>query len=168
MTANIEKHGLEEGFETGIYLKKEDADKLHQLLENWWNHFPQKLLVKPKLGEITGEAKLWVNDKFQKIRIEPEYHENLGIQSVNSFNDLETHEPKLTPKLEDSKKYHSINYTWINTPPKLPITAKKDSTLEDLVTYKDKNTTYIVVEKKSQLTKALDIGSKIKAKVVTR
>lgn len=169
MTANIEQHGLDDGFETGVLLIKEDAKKLHQMLENWWDNFPQKLLAQPRLGDLLGEITQWTNNTFKTLSIKPEYVENLGTFTVNSFNELETKEPQLTSKkINSSTKYHRIKYSWTNLPPKLPSKAKKGIPVEGLDIYKNGKNTYIVIQNKSQLEKGNKISTEMKAKLVSR
>lgn len=113
MSANLEPHGLDEGYEAGVLLRGERAKSLEGILEHWWEEAPVRLNGRGKRGDVEGEVQLYVEDqrggkalgRFEKAVIVKEYHKDLGVMEGA---------PKLTPPEQSGIRtlYHRETYTW--------------------------------------------------------
>lgn len=164
MTANIEQHGLDDGFETGIKLNHQDSTRLHEILVTWANNGPTKLMVNKTLGDQIGTIGTWKNQTFVDQSIKKEKTIELGELTVPSFEQILTYEPKFLPPNESNQRFHHIRYTWTNTPPKLPNGAKKLNGQENL--YKHKNNLYLLAQNPTQIESELEAAKKLNAKLV--
>ena len=70
MSANIEKHGLDEGFELGLKLEGEQAEELRMRLEGWSNQAAWELRLKPALGEVARDVRVWYENQLHDPRRE--------------------------------------------------------------------------------------------------
>ena len=59
MSANLEKHGLDGGFELGVRLDGERAEELRRRLERWSDQAAWELRPAPALGEVAGSVRVW-------------------------------------------------------------------------------------------------------------
>jgi len=169
MTSNVESHGLDKGFESGISLHGKDADSLYAMAENWWRNFPQLLFTKKKLGDVEGDVLLWSDETLKKITIKKRYEEDLGEFTAKSFDEIEGFQPNLVPEKtnKEAVKYHEHTFHWTVLPPKLPPDAKRESSDGDIDVYKYGGESYIVVQRAAQLSKARKLASELHAKIVT-
>lgn len=113
MSANLEPHGMDDGFEAGILVRGEQATALKGILERWWIDAPFELRTGAKRGEIEGEVRLYVEEtrgqkvfgKLDPVTILPEYRKDLGPTRV---------EPRFPPPEQQGvrKLYHRHVYTW--------------------------------------------------------
>lgn len=55
MSSNLQKHGLDDGFELGVRLASTDSQTLAGLLRAWSDHAPWRLEVPASLGDLSGE-----------------------------------------------------------------------------------------------------------------
>lgn len=115
MTSNVERRGLDEGFETGILLHSVDARQLHDVLETWWNELPLKLSLNTKVGEVEGPVQVWLDDRSLRVSVEKQSEISLGEVDAKSPEDLQRANPGSLRKPSlprDSTLYHKILYTW--------------------------------------------------------
>jgi cardiolipin synthase len=121
MTSNVEARGLDEGFETGIFLENNDAEELRTILEKWWRDFPLRLSLSSKVGDVEGPVQLWQDDKTLRVSIEKHGQFALGEIEARSEDEIEQTAPSEFPKPSLPKNttlYHEISYTWRVLPPK--------------------------------------------------
>jgi len=127
MTSNVEARGLDEGFETGISLRNNDAEELRTILEKWWQDFPLRLSLNSKVGDVEGPVQLWRDDKPLRVSIEKHGLFALGEIEARSQDEMEQTAPSSFPKPslpKDRTLYHKISYTWRVLPPK-PLKASE-------------------------------------------
>lgn len=55
MSANLQKHGLDEGFELGVRLTGGDSEALLAVLRVWSDQAPWRLEIPATLGNVSGE-----------------------------------------------------------------------------------------------------------------
>ncbi|MBK9126173.1 MAG: hypothetical protein IPM13_00010 [Phycisphaerales bacterium] len=55
MSANLQKHGLDEGFELGVRLAGADSEALRELLQSWTEHSQWRVEIPATLGDASGE-----------------------------------------------------------------------------------------------------------------
>src|SRR5690606_27007476 len=97
MSANLQKHGLDDGFELGVRLSGEDSKALRELLQAWTDHSQWRLEVPTTLGEVTGEVVPLPSNSIPK-RPEP----TIGIKATEVVN-LDAVTAKSADRLEEAK-----------------------------------------------------------------
>ncbi len=127
MSANLQEHGLDEGFEIGLLLKEDRARQLKICLEslqvNASSHI-QRLHLGSTLGAYMGDILYWQKNKLNKVSVQPSIVDDLGDVEATCITELDI-EPKL-PKF--SWKEHParmIEYRWQVLPPSLPAKSKE-------------------------------------------
>ena len=118
-TANFEKRGLDEGFETGVPLDSGDAEAMRAYAGGWDESFPFELLVQKKVGEVEGEATLWVNDELRRVSIKGRGEMELGEFRVKKADELEKFTPDFSKVAgRGSEIYHLQTFRWTTLAPK--------------------------------------------------
>lgn len=62
MSANLEPHGLDSGFELGLALEAPERNALKNIFDEWTQTAEWELLAKTTIGRVTGKVQLW-NDR---------------------------------------------------------------------------------------------------------
>ncbi|HRZ80510.1 MAG TPA: hypothetical protein P5044_10920, partial [bacterium] len=188
-TANIQAHGLDAGFETGVVLSEEQRISLREILASWENNFPWHFVSSAKRQDHLGKISL--ADKSVKdgcLEIIKEHTENLTdiiADSVLSLDKAPVPEFKI-PQIKNLPQ--QITYTWTVKPPTLPQGAVEKfenyskETIDEKGNIKNvtekrpfvppvfehKGKAYVVVEKESDIEAAKLLSEKFKAKVVIK
>ncbi len=73
MSANFQKHGLDEGFELGVLFDDDRLDDLIALLKHWQSQARWQLQTDATVGEVLGQVRLWdgksfVDDVVQELK----------------------------------------------------------------------------------------------------
>ena len=127
MTANIQAHGLDKGFEVGVRLQGEDAAALADTLDTWATSFPWQFAANLNRSEHKGEiclAELGLRTGRRKVLKEKTVV--LGTVTANSALDLQSApEPDLPLPKEEEHLYQRVRYEWQVVPPRLPKGAKE-------------------------------------------
>lgn len=113
MSANIEKNGLDSGFEIAVYLTDQRQTLVLNVLNHWISNAPKQLLSTPKIGEVIGHITTWKDGKLNNIIIAEEKTLNLKTFNVPSEKALDN-EPQLPSMNWTEYPYHKIKYEWIN------------------------------------------------------
>ncbi len=149
MSANLEQHGLDEGFEIGLLLTGSRAELLQEcldgLLQNKASTISQ-LFLRSKLKEHQGEISYWQGKTLKSISVTNAItHEVKSIQAdCLTQMDLEPALPKTTWKENPA---NAIKYTWEVIPPVLP-TNSKEVTWEEKVQLPPKDNEETTSQKK--------------------
>lgn len=88
MSANLQQHGLDEGFEIGIRLNRQAIQSLKSCLDYFMTTVQHKLAQNLLVGDYLGELKLWENNQFIDLNIKPERKENLPDETADCTSDL--------------------------------------------------------------------------------
>lgn len=173
-TANIDKRGLDEGFETGCILNNEEVRELHNLHELWCRQCDLIFKNNVTTKEATKGFETWVSRKEVKFEIESETKVvNHGIIRAPIMSDylLDDWFPHF--KL-DSPTSLSEEHIWIKEPPRIKkglTEYKSDGKGEktDLRIYREGNKKfYIVIESERDYQKALKVAKNLKADIVAQ
>lgn len=165
-TANLTSEGLENGFESGIKVYKEDTLELEKILLNWYQNFPLILKVNVNVGDILGKILFFENYNLIEKEIKPTIIKNLGEIQAESIYDMESTEPLNFPELDSDEICHEIRYEWTVIPPILPKDAKKIKNDSELPFFEWKRQKFILITNKSELKTAEELAPKNKAKIV--
>lgn len=168
MTANFESLGLDSGFETGVFLRREKAQEMFKIFIDWQNTFPH--LLKPQLirGEYEGEILNWNQYQFQRKSIELTKQVDLGTFRVNNFVELDKFRPNLPQQDTERILHQKLIYHWKNLPPLLPSKSKFLEKKENLEIYTKDDSKYIVVSKPKEYDKALKLIKEENAMIVVK
>ncbi|HRQ70166.1 MAG TPA: phospholipase D-like domain-containing protein [bacterium] len=188
-TANIQAHGLDTGFETGVILSEDQRISLREILVSWkdifpW-HFANSASPKDHLGKISLADSSLKEGVLEVIKDFPVILGDIIADSVLSFD--KTADPEFkAPHIKNFPQ--QITYTWTVKPPTLPLGAVEkfenyskeitdDKGSIKIVTekrpfippvFEHKGKAYVVVEKESDIEKATLLSEKFKAKVVVK
>ena len=100
MSANLQKHGLDEGFEVGVSLQDKRAEEIHERLTRWTQVAPWQLSIKTNLGEAPSKIMVLHEKKWKELTIEEEKSIDLGILTARFAEILETDVPEIPPPPE--------------------------------------------------------------------
>jgi len=123
MTANYEKKGLDEGFETAVTLNPERILALKEIFEDWKKMSEYRFETGVKTGEIKGKIRAYLNNSevLEDILIKERYERKLKNVKAKDKKEAENKKPNILPNVgEPGQKYHEIRYTWDVEIPALP------------------------------------------------
>ena len=124
MSANLERHGLDDGFELGVPLEGRRAEELRTCLAYWVREAGWKLLPKPKLGELSGKLRVWQDKTFTELAIKGRREVDLGVVEAQSADGLDI--AASLPAVDAmGQPAHEIEYRWQVHAPKLSHKAKQ-------------------------------------------
>ena len=128
MTANIEKTGIDTGYETGYALDENDAARLEIIARQWIDNFPWQFKYKTTLKQVS--KKILIIDqsslKFTEIPVEDIQAIDNDVYSKN-FDEMTNYTIE-APKQDTSKFVKKIKRKVTVHPPALP----KDAVLFDV------------------------------------
>lgn len=125
MSANLEKHGLDDGFELGLRLKGERAEELRMRLERWSSQAAWELRPAPALGEMAGDALVWHENQLLDLDVKPRLTVDLGSVTAASALDLEAPVPDPPRTNGLPQPAHELECRWLVRAPALHPKAKE-------------------------------------------
>ena len=129
MSANLEKHGLDGGFELGVRLDGERAEELRARLERWCDQAAWELRPAPALGEVVGDIRIWHEGGWVELDVKPRRSVDLGIFTAASADELIAPEEPELPRTGEIPPpihaAHEIECRWLVQPPRLHPKAKE-------------------------------------------
>lgn len=128
MSANIEKDGLDEGFELGLKLEGEQAEELRMRLEGWSNQAAWQLRPSPALGEVVGDVLVWYENKLLDRDVKPRLSVDLGEVTGASVLDLKApapDSPRINGLPQPARAAHELECQWLVRPPVLNPKARE-------------------------------------------
>lgn len=132
MTANLETHGLDEGFEVGVRLVGDDAAALGSVLASWQADARSQLRASAQLGELGGPVQVMNGKGYRDLSVEPEGRIDDGVTKVDCCTRIPTASRPAPARLPGGKLYHRIEHLWSIELPVLvkaarPVPAPKDA-----------------------------------------
>ena len=129
MSANLEKHGLDEGFELGLRLDGERAEELRMRLERWSGQAAWELRPAPALGELAGAVRVWHDRELVELDVKPRRPVDLGIFTAASAETLTAPKEPEAPRTDGlphpDHAAHDLECRWLVQPPRLNPKAKE-------------------------------------------
>lgn len=127
MSANLQKYGLDQGFEIGLVIQGKRAEQLKSCLDSLYVNTAKtvKLLkLKSTLIDHLGEIECWENNTLRKVKIDQHNCSSLGEITADCVTSLDKEAaiPKSTWK---TNPVHHMEYVWTVKPPALPSNAKE-------------------------------------------
>ncbi len=136
MSSNLQKHGLDDGFELGVRLTGPDSQALSGLLRAWTDQAPWQLEVPATLGAVSGEVVPLPSTSVPKkpeptIRIKASETVNLDAVTAKSADRLDEAKPSEASLRQEVEKR---GLTWAQQvvvryslrAPRVPSTAKRE------------------------------------------
>lgn len=116
MTANIEKHGMDEGFELGVQLEGARAHDLRLILEGWAMTAPQRLDPAAAIAEGVDAVQQWRGGALTELKIPARRSLDLGAAPMRSLTDAPPERPATPPDLPLARE---VVLSWRIEPPRL-------------------------------------------------
>lgn len=125
MSANLQRDGLDQGFELGIRLSDGRAQEVFERLVGWSGAAAWRLDAKPRLGSLNGAVKLWHQEQLVDAEIKSSVDVDLGAVTAASVATLEAPRPALPQSSEAPRLAHELRCTWQVVAPTLAPKAKE-------------------------------------------
>ena len=128
MSANLEKHGLDDGFELGLRLEGERAEALRMRLERWSRQSAWELRPAPALGEVTGPVLVWHSRKYIDLDVTHRRRVDLGAVTAASALALKgpaPDPPRINGLPQPGHAAHELECRWLVRAPELHPKAKE-------------------------------------------
>ncbi|WP_437960317.1 phosphatidylserine/phosphatidylglycerophosphate/cardiolipin synthase family protein [Sorangium sp. So ce119] len=132
MTANLEEHGLDQGFEAGVQLAGDDAADLARVLASWRAEAPSRLRASARLGELRGTVQVMNGKGYRDLMVEVKGQLDDGIAKVDCCTRIASAQRPPQRRMPDGKLYQQVEHVWSIEPPVLakgarPAPAPKDA-----------------------------------------
>jgi cardiolipin synthase len=139
MTANLERHGMDEGFELGLSLDGKRAESLRHILEGWAGtalaRFDPGVKVTPDMEKV----QLWKDGDLKNLEIPANRFVDLGTVTMRSLTDPLPERPALPAELPLARE---LSVTWRIDAPRVATRAIHiDANGKELKKDKDDKTT---------------------------
>ncbi len=125
MSANLQRDGLDHGFELGVRLSDGRAQEVLERLEGWSCAAAWRLDPKPRLGALSGGVMLWQRGQLVDAEIKASVDVDLGAVTAASAAALEAPRPALPESGELPRLAHELRCTWRAVAPALASKAKE-------------------------------------------
>lgn len=125
MSANLQRDGLDHGFELGVRLSDGRAQEVLERLEGWRGAAAWRLDPKPRLGALSGAVMLWQRGQLVEAEIKASIDVDLGAVTAASAASLEAPRPALSENGELPRLAHELRCTWQVVAPTLASKAKE-------------------------------------------
>ena len=113
MSANLQRDGLDRGFELGVPLGGGRSREVRERLDQWSEAARWQLLPSPTLGDIEGTALVWRKNRFDEMKVEAGARVDLGSVTAESVDRLgDTTPPVPPPEGELPRPAHEVVYEW--------------------------------------------------------
>ncbi len=123
MSANLETHGLDSGFELGVRLAGKRAAELRKRLNRWSDQAAWELRPAPALGELTGVVRVRHEGGLVELDVKPRRPVDLGVFTAASADALiapeEPEAPCVDGLLHPDHAAHELECRWLVQPPRL-------------------------------------------------
>lgn len=125
MSANLQKRGLDEGFEIGLKIFGDRAKNLETCLNYFCKVAQQELKNGVTLGQLNGKVILWHDRKFKEISVLPSDKKKLKDIPVDCITKLDNRELNTPNNNWMDFPFHKIEYYCSALLPKLPKGAEE-------------------------------------------
>jgi len=112
MTANLEAHGLDQGFEVGVRLTGEDAVALGRVLASWQVDARSRLRASARLGELRGAVQVMNGKGYRDLSVEPHGRVEDGITRVDCCTQIHGASHPAPARLPSGQLYHHVEHVW--------------------------------------------------------
>lgn len=124
MSANLQGHGLDNGFEVGVRLDGDRARALKDRLQAWCESARFTLAASPRLGDVAGRVTLWRDGRLVPCEVVSTVDVDAGSVTAASAHDLQAPHPPLAHDGTAETLAHLQRIRWTV---KAPVLAAKAS-----------------------------------------
>lgn len=125
MSANLEKHGLDDGFELGLRLGSERAEELRIRLERWSRQAAWELSSAPVLGDMMGAVRVWLGGNLIDLGVKPRLPVDLDAVTATSALNLKAPAPDPPCINGLPQPAHELECQWLVRAPELHPKARE-------------------------------------------
>lgn len=126
MSANLQRDGLDQGFELGLRFSDGRSKELLERLEGWCAAAQWRLEPKPLLGALLGAVRLWRQEQFVDAEIVSLADVDLGAVTAESAAAIESRRPQLPAEKGTPTSFaHELRCVWQVVAPTLAAKAKE-------------------------------------------
>lgn len=169
MTANLQAHGLDSGFEVGVVLPAPSAAAVRDTLREWARTFPWEFRAQGRRGDHRGDlllAELGLRGGEARVMDAPARPVSLAaVTALDALDLASAPKPALVAPTSRTEFPCRVDFAWEVRPPTLPKGAKERMrTVEREVTHKD-GTTHTTKDRRPFSPRAFDHDGKVYVKV---
>lgn len=169
MTANLQAHGLDSGFEVGAVLAPSAANAVLETLRTWTRTFPWEYHLAAPRGGHLGDlllADLGLRGGEGSVTRTTSVPIPLPAVTATSAIDLASaQKPVLTPPTAHTEFPQQVDFTWEVLPPKLPRDAKERLQVVEREVQEKNGTTKKIQERKPFKPRIFDHAGRVFVKV---
>jgi cardiolipin synthase len=125
MSANFQKHGLDEGFELGLEISNDRLEALWNTLQYWKKQCQWQLQTKATVGDV-NEVLIWVGSEWEVRKVKEVHALDLGDKVASSAESLSTAMPAIPSNGKLPYLAHSLEVNWHVIAPKLAKGSKQE------------------------------------------
>ena len=174
MSANLERHGLDDGFELGVVLEGARAAGLRDILRGWTARAPFELRRATTLGQVVGEAQVWVNGKLVPYTVASSAPIALGSVVPRSADELHAERPPVARRFGLPQPAHELDASWVVDAPRLAPKSKiverkagKGARPDDPPLFREANGRIVVaVRSTDEVARAREIAKQVRAAAI--
>lgn len=171
MSANLQRHGLDDGVELGVRLERERAKALVGILDGWIEAAPLELHAAPALGQVLGTGYVWIDRQLRDYVVKENDSIALDAATAASADDLEAEPPPIKKRFGLPHAAHEVVLTWEVGAPRLAAKAKeidaklgKASRSGDPPVYREAGgRTVVAVRTADEIPRAREIAARVGA-----
>ncbi|MCW7554498.1 phospholipase D-like domain-containing protein [Endozoicomonas gorgoniicola] len=126
MSANFQKHGLDEGFELGIVINDDRMEDLLHTFQYWKSNSRWQLHPIAQIGDVLGQIKIWDGKSLNEHDVLRSIDLDLGEKNSISAEEIKGSMPELPPYEKLPYLAHELNCQWLVTAPRLAKGAKQE------------------------------------------
>jgi phosphatidylserine/phosphatidylglycerophosphate/cardiolipin synthase-like enzyme len=167
MTANISKHGMDQGFETAVVLNENQVNILNQIHKEWKARVEYVSFKDRKLGEIDDrylDLSRNLEEKNPPVARKDIDKGEIKVSNIEDYFDGNL----ITNQNNIDRDALVTKYVAVLIPPKLPKDAVmlKNEPERRLEVYESHKKYYVCIKEKEELEEARKIAKKFNAKIV--
>ncbi len=124
MSANLQEHGLDKGFELGVMFDDVRLEELKHTLAYWQSAAKWELKTGGTVGDVVGLVQIWDGKAFSDANIESQMHLTLKDVEASSAETLTAAMPELPSSGKLPHLAHELKCQWNVVAPSLAKGAK--------------------------------------------
>lgn len=125
MSANLERYGLDQGFELGVLMDDARVQGVRDQLMRWSGEAQWVFERSPSIGDSVGQVRVWRGGRLEDMQIEEADSVDLGQVVANSADELDASMPDLKGENDYPFLARQVFCTWHVVPPVLAGKAKE-------------------------------------------
>jgi cardiolipin synthase len=125
MSANLQRHGLDDGIELGLRLDGSRLEAVRALLSGWIDVAPFELRTRVTLGEVLGAAQVWTEKQLVPWSVSNEATVQMEPVTARSADVLDSDPPSPRRRFGLPHPAHELSVEWDVVAPRLAPKSKE-------------------------------------------